>query len=79
MTRDEAIKIITDELDRAEEIYPDWPSDVVHQAAIVAEEAGELLMASLNKTYHKHKFANLYMEAAQTGAMAIRFLVEFKP
>ena len=28
------------ELARAEDLHPDWPSDAIHAAAIVVEEAG---------------------------------------
>ena len=34
---------IFSEIDRAEKLHPDWPTDPIHQAAIVCEESGELL------------------------------------
>jgi predicted transcriptional regulator len=75
MTRAEAVFAILDELDRAETLHPSWPTDHIHQAAIVAEEAGELVRAALNHTYHGEDAEEMRKEAIQTGAMAIRFLV----
>jgi hypothetical protein len=76
MDRHEAIKMVLDELDRAKGLYPQWPADEVHRAAIVMEEAGELVQASLQKRYEPHKGGNPIKEAVQTAAMAIRFLEE---
>ena len=44
------IKLILDELERAEKKYTIWPSDPVHAGAIVAEESGELTRATLIHT-----------------------------
>ena len=43
-----ALAQIFSEVERAEKLHPDWPTNPIHQAAIVTEEAGELLQASLN-------------------------------
>ena len=43
-----ALAQIFSEVERAEKLHPDWPTSPIHQAAIVTEEAGELLQASLN-------------------------------
>lgn len=53
--------------------------DKVHQAAIVAEEAGELVQAALQLTYEKGKHDKLRQEAIQTAAVAIRLLVHNMP
>ena len=44
---------------------------------MVGEEAGELGKACLEATYEKHKSGpiEVEMEAIQTGAMAVRFLM----
>lgn len=66
---------IEEEIKRAEKIHPEWPDDVVHGAAILAEEAGEVLKAALD-IYYKREF-NLQVlrkELIQTAAMAFRFL-----
>lgn len=62
------------ELERAETIHPNWPSDPVHAAAILAEEAGEVVKA-VNNVVTKHKGDSDYRtEAIQCAAMCIRFL-----
>lgn len=64
------------ELDRAEKKHPSWPDDLIHRAAIVSEEAGELLRASLQNNYEGDRLIAMRKEAEQTGAMALRFLVK---
>jgi NTP pyrophosphatase (non-canonical NTP hydrolase) len=71
----EIISDILAELRRAEIKYPDWPTDQIHAAAIVAEESGELVRAVLNESYHGTSQADSDREAVQTAAMCIRFLV----
>ena len=46
----------------------------IHQAAIVTEEAGELLQASLNHNEHKGSKKAMITEAIHTAATVIRFL-----
>ena len=83
MTRENAIELLLDELDRAQRLHPKWPDDEVHAAAIVAEEAGELVQAALNHYYRKPKNSDPWVldaekmrtEAIHTGAMALRFLI----
>jgi hypothetical protein len=74
MNINDAFRRITDELDRAEKIHPEWPRDIVYQAAIVTEEAGELLKAALDHKEGKGPSDDIIKEAVQVGAMAIRFL-----
>lgn len=61
---------------RAMRLFPEWPTDPVHAAAIVAEECGELQKAVLEAVYEPHKMSrnNVPIEAVQTAAMCIRFL-----
>ena len=72
---------IQTELRFAISTYPDWPDDIVHAAAIVAEEAGELLQVANNVRW-QHKdggsVAKLRKEAIQTAAMAVRFLMNLE-
>lgn len=76
LTRLQAISLLIKELDRAEKLHPEWPKDLIHQSAIVAEESGELTRACLNFVYHKeNNLDNIVEEAIHTGAMAIRFLI----
>lgn len=70
------ILIMLKELEAAKKKHPIWPEDFVYASAILNEEAGELTQATLN--YYESKsyedFCRMREEAAQTGAMAIRFL-----
>jgi len=70
---------ILEEYLRAKDKYF-FPDDVVHAAAIVSEESGELVRAA-NNTYYddtpEHRL-NLLEEAVQTGAMAIRFFGAYR-
>lgn len=82
MSNDERIKQrlkivaeILGELTRAEALHPQWPRDPVHQAAILVEEAGETMQAALDFYYHDKPLDKIRMEAIQTGAMAIRLLL----
>jgi len=69
------IKEIITELERAEKIYPAWPNDPVLAAAVVVEEAGELLQAANNARWHHGSHEDMREEAVQTAAMAVRFLL----
>lgn len=70
---------IEKEVARAERIWPKWPSDIVHAAAIVGEESGELTRAALQSHYQSGLLLDAQKEAIQTAATAIRFLknIEF--
>lgn len=73
----EVLALILEELDCAENAHPKWPDDLVHAAAVVTEEAGELLKEA-NNVQFGHKGSTMdevKNEAIQTGAMAIRFLL----
>ena len=79
-----ALAQIFSEVERAEKLHPDWPTnpihqaaivtEEIHQAAIVTEEAGELLQASLNHNEHKGSKKAMITEAIHTAATVIRFL-----
>lgn len=73
----EALSEIRRELERAERKFPKFPTDPVHAAAIVVEEAGELQQAALQFTYEGCGMSQMYDEAIHTGAMALRFLMHF--
>ena len=64
------------ELQKACSKHPMWPGDMIHGAAIVAEEAGELIRATLQKKYEGENNDNELTEGLHTGAMALRFLLE---
>lgn len=68
------LNAIVDELKRAEQKHPNWPTDIIHAAAVVGEESGELIQASLQQRYEGGSTFNCTNEAVQVAAMAIRFL-----
>ena len=74
MIKKMAIIALLEELERAEAKFPWWPTDPIHAAAIVAEEAGELIRAALRETYEGAE-DEMVTEAIQTGAMALRFII----
>jgi len=62
------------EIESAESKYPIWPECHIRRAAIVAEEAGELIREANLLSEGKGNIENLKTEAIQTAATAIRFL-----
>jgi len=66
---------ILQELHRAEEKFPWWPNDIIHAAAIVNGEAGEMIHAARVYTYQGSSLENIREEATQTAAMAVRLLI----
>lgn len=77
MHLNDVISLIRAELDRAVTKFPTWPTDIIHAAAVVSEESGELSKAVLQCVYEPHKsdLKDVRDEAVQTAAMAIRFLL----
>jgi len=68
------------ELKRAEKMYPLWPGDVIHGAAIMAEEAGEAVQAALQLTYgngaRSTRRAAYRKELVHTAAMCARAILD---
>lgn len=75
-------KIMTDilkaHLEALEKHRDDWPEDVVHMTAIMAEEAGEAVRAANNAVHEGDSLEPLRRELAQTAAMCIRCLVNLE-
>jgi hypothetical protein len=69
------IDLIISELRLAEKKYPRWPDDLVHGAAIIGEEVGEIIRATLNNYYHGDKIENIKKEAVHTAVTAIRLIL----
>jgi len=65
---------ILKELERAEKLHPDWPTDTIHQMSIVSEECGEATQAANNHVYHDQPIHNVRKELIHTGAMVVRML-----
>jgi hypothetical protein len=78
MTQENAIKLIIQEIQRAETKHPTWPDDIIHATAIVGEESGELTRAALNHVYHGDKRSKIIIESIHTAASAIRLLKNLK-
>lgn len=74
LSKKQWIIAIATELGSAEIKHPVWPEDQIHGAAIVGEEAGELLQAALKFRYEKGRYYQMHREAVQVGATALRFL-----
>lgn len=70
------LSIIVSAMDYACEKHPAWPEDYIHQSAIVAEEAGEMVQKALQLTYERGRLFDIHNEAIQTAAVGLRFLVE---
>jgi hypothetical protein len=75
MRHTEASLAILAEVDRASLLYPDWPVDPVHAAAVLAEESGETVQAALDYCYSDGELSRIQEEAIQAGAMAMRILM----
>lgn len=71
---------ITEELINAVVKFPEYPTDPLHALAILGEEYGEINKAVLQSTYEPHKtnLEEVKMEAIQTAAMAIRFIMSLE-
>lgn len=68
------MKQLQDELNRAKDLHPEWPEDVIHQVAIMVEEAGESMRAALNHVYEGESLEEVRKEVIQAGAMCLRVL-----
>ena len=78
MTEYAAVDAMLQELERARVKHPQWPTDIVHQVAIMVEEAGESLRAALNHAYEGGSLEEVRREVIQSGAMAIRVLINLE-
>jgi hypothetical protein len=75
MKVDDVMGLIFRELRKAEKKHPGWPDDKIHAVGIVIEEAGEAMRAAIDITYSVGSMEDLKIELAQTGAMAIRAMM----
>jgi len=69
-----AIIMVLADMDRAIRKHPQWPTDNVKRAAIVAEESGELIREANLLDEGKGSLAVLKNECIQTAAMCFRML-----
>jgi len=70
--------LITDEVNAAEKKHPNWPKDIVHSVAVMAEESGEATQKSLDYYWSDGSLLELEEEIIQTAAMAIRCMIYIK-
>ncbi|EKN5126403.1 hypothetical protein DYG66_02125 [Yersinia enterocolitica] len=66
---------IVGEAMRASGIHPKWPTDALHAVSILTEESGELMKAAIEYHYNNGDIEAVREEAVQTGAMALRVLM----
>jgi len=74
MDYDEIMCLVRNEVLTAKEKHPLWPHDIIHQAAIVGEEAGELIQATVQHVYEGGDVHNIQTEAVHTIATCVRLL-----
>jgi NTP pyrophosphatase (non-canonical NTP hydrolase) len=74
------INDVVEELERAVDKFPEYPTDPLHALSILGEEYGELNKSVLQYTYEPQKTSKeeIRSEAIQTAAMAIRFLISLE-
>ena len=70
------VRPVLDELSRALQKFPTWPTDPLHAMGVVAEEVGELAKEVLQLVYEPHKSSQeaVRAEAIQAAAMLLRFI-----
>jgi len=78
MNADEAIAMIISELRSAEEKHPGWPQDPIHAVGIIIEEVGEAMKEAVDVTFNGKSKDDLVKELAQSGAMALRALMNLE-
>ncbi len=69
-----ALVCIISELQEARKKHPKWPKDLIHQAAIVSEEAGETVKAALQNGYETGRYYDVMREAIHVAATAVRMV-----
>jgi NTP pyrophosphatase (non-canonical NTP hydrolase) len=65
---------ISAELKRARRTHPEDYKDIIHQVAVMAEESGEAVRATLNYRYERASLSAIKEELLQTAAMCVRML-----
>ena len=73
------MKILDDifrEVQRAKQQHPKWPTDVIHAAGAITEEAGEVQKAANESVYEPHRGSRetLREDALHTAAVCFRFI-----
>lgn len=63
---------VSSEIALAQDKFPAFPTDPIHATAIVGEEAGESIQASLQAVYEDKGIDRIKEELIQTAAMCAR-------
>lgn len=66
---------IYDELLKAMTQHPKFPADLIHQIAIMSEEAGEAVRAANLAVHESGSIDDVRKELVQTAAMCVRCLL----
>lgn len=74
LNKESIFDLISVELDNAKIIHPFWPSDKLHQVAIMCEESGETVKAVLDYHFNKGSISDIRKELIQTAAMCVRMI-----
>jgi hypothetical protein len=69
---------VLEEMNRAQKKHPDWPIDNVKRAAIVCEEAGEVIREANMIDEGKGSIESLRTELIQCACTCIRMLHELR-
>ncbi len=83
-TDEQIVRDIFAEIDQSILQHGDFPKDMIHAAAIVSEESGELIQAAIDYEFNPEKRIDdeiawsMYREAIQTAAMGIKFIQNMK-
>lgn len=74
------VTLILQELGRAQDKFPTWPTDPIHALNVISEEYGELSKDVLQRVYEPEKTnkENLKTEAIQLAAMTLRFILSIE-
>ncbi len=70
-------QLIIVEMDRVKRLHPEWPNDIIHAAAIIVQETGELMKACLDLVYFGGSERSVRNEVVSVAAMAERFMLYF--
>jgi len=74
MKMNNIFKGINTAVERAERKHETFPTSIIHQVAILAEESGEVVQAVLNHNDHGKDAELIDVELYQTIAVCIRML-----
>lgn len=76
---DQIVADIFKEISAAQEKHGTLPDDLIHCAAIISEETGELCQSTLRYEYEGRTTVSLiYAEACQVAAMAILLMLRLR-